>query len=90
MLVIDILVAPVFLENKNQWDVYLPGDEWIYLWNGTEISVPREGRNILVNAEVGNPPVFYRKNSKWSDLLQKFASCKNIFVTIICVYHLET
>nr|CAB3248268.1 probable glucan 1,3-alpha-glucosidase [Phallusia mammillata] len=73
----DLLVAPVFLEAQRTWQIYLPPDRWVYLWNGTEINVvpDEEGRGITVavNAEIGNPPVFYRKSSDFSQLFQRFA-----------------
>uniref|UniRef100_H2YA46 Glycoside hydrolase family 31 N-terminal domain-containing protein n=1 Tax=Ciona savignyi TaxID=51511 RepID=H2YA46_CIOSA len=72
----DILVAPVFLEAQHEWSVYLPPDHWVYLWNGTEIDVKASadgiGRNVRVNAEIGNPPVFYRKTSDWKTLFETF------------------
>ena len=30
----DLLVAPVYLEARENWDVYLPEGEWVYLWTG--------------------------------------------------------
>ncbi|XP_078489149.1 sulfoquinovosidase-like [Ciona intestinalis] len=72
----DILVAPVLFEDNYDWSVYLPADQWVYLWNGTEIFVPRSqdgtGMSVTVKAEMGNTPVFYRKGSPWSKLFQTF------------------
>lgn len=58
----DILVAPVIRPNKNnnsvpKRSVYLPNDEWIYLWNGREYA----GGVYDIDAPIGEPPVFIRK-----------------------------
>lgn len=58
----DILVAPVIKEGQTQWPVYLPEDEWIHLWSGSEYS----GGHYNVSCQIGYPPVFYRKNSRYS------------------------
>lgn len=62
----DILVAPVIEESKENWEVYLPEDEWIHLWSGKEY----KGGYITVDAPTGEPPVFYRKNSTYIDLFK--------------------
>lgn len=67
----DLLVAPVYNEGVNQWEVYLPQDNWVNLWTGEECS----GGNITVDAPLGKIPVFYRKDSSYAQL---FASLKNI------------
>ena len=76
-----MLVAPVLLEGHRSKSVYLPADDWIYVWNGSEISVAsnsdRIGRFVDVEAEVGNPPVFYRKASIWSKDFAKLQKCKS-------------
>ncbi|WP_347862040.1 alpha-glucosidase [Salimicrobium sp. PL1-032A] len=63
----DILVAPVLEEAKEKWGVYLPEDEWVHLWSNKEYT----GGNITVDAPIGEPPVFYRKNSLNADLFRK-------------------
>ena len=60
----DMLVAPVHQEGKNQWEVYLPEDEWVHLWSGKEY----RGGTVTLDAPIGQPPVFYRKDSNWKDL----------------------
>jgi len=55
----DLLIAPVYLADKKQWEVYLPKDQWIHLWSGTEYC----GGNVIVDAPIGYTPVFYRKDS---------------------------
>ncbi|WP_205831493.1 alpha-glucosidase [Bacillus sp. RO2] len=68
----DLLVAPVYEEGATTWDVYLPEDEWVHVWSGKEYA----GGDITVNAPIGEPPVFYRKNSEWADLFDKLKDIK--------------
>jgi sulfoquinovosidase len=63
----DLLVAPVYKENVNVWEVYLPEDEWLHLWTGKEYN----GGVVTVSAPIGYPPVFYRKHSKWKKLFEE-------------------
>ena len=60
----DMLIAPVYEQDKHEWDVYLPQDEWVHLWTGEEY----HGGEITVSAELGYTPAFYRKNSEFADL----------------------
>ncbi|MFT4145402.1 MAG: alpha-glucosidase [Mobilitalea sp.] len=60
----DMLVAPVYLEGETTREVYLPKDEWIHLWTGENF----EGGTVTVEAKIGYPPVFYRKNSEYAAL----------------------
>lgn len=63
----DLLVAPVIKPNLSEWKVYLPKDAWIHLWTGREYN----GGWQIVPAPIGQPPVFYRKGSKYTDLFEK-------------------
>lgn len=56
----DILVAPVLKERQIEKSVYLPQDEWIHLFTKKEYS----GGLAIVEAPLGKPPVFIRKNSE--------------------------
>ena len=40
---------------------------WVHLWTGEEAA---GGHTVTVPAPLGQPPVFYRKGSKWSQLFQ--------------------
>ncbi|MGG4130501.1 alpha-glucosidase [Paenibacillus illinoisensis] len=62
----DMLVAPVHQEAQTEWELYLPEDEWIHLWTGKEY----RGGSVTVAAPIGQPPVFYRKDSMWKDLFK--------------------
>lgn len=67
----DLLVAPVYEENRSDWTLYLPDDQWIHAWSGE----PYQGGEVTVKAPLGQPPVFYRANSEWLEL---FASLRNL------------
>jgi len=72
MLGSELLVAPVIEPNQNTWKVYLPEDDWIHLWSGVEYP----GGFIVVDAPLGKPPVFYRKNSKFTSLFESIVTSK--------------
>ncbi len=60
----DILVAPVHEANKDTWNVYLPDETWVHLLTGKEYT---KGEHEVL-APIGVPPVFYKKNSAYSNL----------------------
>ncbi|XP_035693945.1 sulfoquinovosidase-like [Branchiostoma floridae] len=66
----DVLVAPVYHEEVDTWDAYLPGEteEWVHLWTGASYT---GGQVVSVSAPVGEPPVFYRVASTWADVFRK-------------------
>ncbi len=59
----DILVAPVRKQGRSDRHVLLPDDTWIELATGKEY---RKG-DYLINAPLGQIPVFYRKNHTMLD-----------------------
>ena len=63
----DVLVAPVWQEGKAEWEVYLPEGNWIHMWGGREYG---KGK-CTVPAPLGEPPVFYKRGSKWAPLLKE-------------------
>ncbi len=67
----DMLIAPIYLKGNNRRTVYLPDDEWIYLWENKEYS---KGYYEF-EAPFGKPVVFYRKESKFCNI---FSEIKNI------------
>lgn len=60
----DMLVAPVYLGEQVQWEVYLPEGEWVHLWTGKEYG---KGTHV-VPATLGDTPVFYKKDSEFAPL----------------------
>lgn len=62
----DIMVAPVYDKEVSKWELYLPQDDWIYAWDGSE---QKGGQYVTVDAPIGKPPVFYRKASAYKKLL---------------------
>ncbi|MDF2615063.1 MAG: family 31 glycosyl hydrolase, alpha-glucosidase [Clostridia bacterium] len=63
----DLLVAPVYNKGEITRTLYLPQDEWVYLWDGSAY----EGGEVTVTAPIGKPPVFYRKGSNFRGLFTK-------------------
>ena len=58
----DLLVAPVIDAGVTSWRTYLPaGTSWVHVWSGSE---HRGGAEVEVMAPLGQPPVFYRKDSE--------------------------
>ncbi len=55
----DVLVAPIIKEGAVGRIVHLPKDEWIHLFSKKEYS----GGEVYIDAPIGEPPVFIRKNS---------------------------
>lgn len=66
----DLLIAPVIKPNLTSWEVYLPDDKWIHLWSGKEY---QKGW-IEIEAQIGQPPVFYLKSSKNKQLFEELKS----------------
>ncbi len=62
----DLLVAPVLDEGVDNWTAYLPNDNWIHLWTGEEYGCGE----VTVKAPIGQPPVFYRKDSNYRELFE--------------------
>ncbi|MBD3197590.1 MAG: alpha-glucosidase [Candidatus Lokiarchaeota archaeon] len=62
----DILVAPVIEPNKQEWRVYLPKEKWVHMWSGKSYE---KGWHII-STPLGEPPIFYRKESKYKRLFE--------------------
>jgi len=62
----DILVAPVLKAGAKGRNVTLPDDTWVHLFTGEEYN---KG-TVYVEAEIGQPPVFVRKESSDLDFLR--------------------
>ena len=65
----DILVAPVTERQQMKKEVYFPDDKWVHLWSGHEYA---KG-NHIVDAPIGKPPVFCRKDSAFLTEFLKLA-----------------
>lgn len=55
---------------------WLGNEKWIWLWNDDQKDpeVIEGPASVSVNATMGYPPVFYRHESKWANVLRKIAS----------------
>jgi len=65
----DLLVAPVYNQGETVKRVYLPEDDWVHVWSGATFT----GGWIEVDAPIGQPAVFYRKNSEQAEFLAEIA-----------------
>ncbi len=65
----DLLVAPVYEKGRSSRVVYLPNDTWIHLFTGKEY----QGGVASVDAPMGCPPVFVRKDATNIDKLLEVA-----------------
>ncbi len=70
----DLLVAPVLKPGARSWSVYLPKDDWVYLYDGTQYD---GGKWIIVPAPLGKPPVFYKQSSAYIDIFKKVTEIVN-------------
>lgn len=62
----DLLVAPVWQAGKSEWKTYLPkGADWVHVWSGEAYA---GGSDVTVAVPYGQPPVFHRAGSVFSDL----------------------
>ena len=58
----DLLIAPVIAAGATRWRTYLPaGETWIHVWSEAEYA---GGQDVEVPAPLGEPPVFYRRQSE--------------------------
>ncbi len=63
----DLLVAPVLTQGASGRKVYLPDDRWVHLFSGKEYG----GGEFEIDAPIGKPPVFIRKESPdFADLIE--------------------
>ena len=68
----DVLVAPVVDAGALRWTTYLPaGARWIHAWSGVEHP---GGSDAQVDAPLGQPPVFYRSDSRYAALFAALRS----------------
>ncbi|MCB1172914.1 MAG: alpha-glucosidase [Leptospiraceae bacterium] len=63
MLGPDIMVAPVLDADTDEVQLQLPADQWIHLWTGQEFGSADRSEQVLIEAPLGKPAVFYRKGS---------------------------
>jgi len=63
----DVLIAPSLPNDGRTRQLYLPDDEWVHLWTSRNFS----GGVAVVDAPLGRPAVFYRKNSAFAALFDE-------------------
>ena len=67
----DLLVAPVYEKGRTSRSVYLPNDAWVHLFTKKEYV----GGTHVIDAPIGYPPVFVRKDS---DRAKELLSVSNV------------
>ncbi|MCS6934098.1 MAG: alpha-glucosidase [Chitinophagales bacterium] len=66
----DLLVAPVTELGKRNIAVRFPEGEWLYAWDSNS-RIYRDGETVTIDAPLGMPAVFIRRQSKWQAYLQE-------------------
>ena len=61
----ELYVCPVIDKKKKYRQVFLPKGEWIHFWTGKALE---GGKEYRVGCSLGRIPVFYRKDSKFTDV----------------------
>jgi alpha-glucosidase (family GH31 glycosyl hydrolase) len=59
----EIMVAPVLDPGEDGVVVYLPAGRWVHLWTGERHGSLQRGVRETVSAPIGEPAVFYKKDS---------------------------
>lgn len=65
----DMVVCPVVEQGAFTRSVWLPAGEWVHLWSGETFA---RGSHT-VGAPMGEPPVFYRVESKYAELFREIS-----------------
>ena len=69
----DLYVCPVIERRAKKRRVHLPAGDWVHFWTGQ----PYAGSRVYtVDAPLGQLPVFYRKDSDYSELFRSAADNK--------------
>jgi alpha-glucosidase len=70
----DLLVAPVLAPGDTTRKVYFPGGRWKHWWSGKTFDADAGVLLSIVDAPVGQPPVFHRVGSPWEKLFSELAA----------------
>ena len=79
MLGADLMVCPVMDDGDTEVDCYLPKGGWLHLFLDSEYNLIDEGKKVRVDAPIGMPVVFYRKESESSNYFKNFKSKVTIY-----------
>ena len=66
----DLYICPVIERHAKKRQVHLPAGDWVHFWTGKPYA---GGQSYAVDALLGQLPVFYKKDSAYSDLFRKAA-----------------
>lgn len=79
MLGPEFLVRPVVSKGVRKVSVYLPKGEWIHLWTDKKYGNRQKGVWVDIEAPLGRPPVFYRRDSEAGRILNNGTPDKDPF-----------
>jgi alpha-glucosidase len=63
----ELLVAPVLDPGVEKVRVYLPAGRWVHVWSDREYGDEGKGTWVTVEAPMGRPAVFHKKDSEAGD-----------------------
>ena len=66
----DLYVCPVVERQAKTRRVHLPAGDWVHFWTGKPYA---GGQSYTVDAPLGQLPVFYKKDSEYSELFRRAA-----------------
>ena len=66
----DLFVAPVIDARATSRRVFLPDGGWVHFFSGK----PYSGGEHVIDAPLGQPPVFYRADSDFAELFKTAAA----------------
>ena len=67
--------SALFLDDGDtEVDCYLPKGGWLHLFSDSEYNLIDEGKKVRVDAPIGMPAVFYRKDSESSNYFKNLKS----------------
>lgn len=66
----DLLVIPIVKKKIKKLKIEIPSDGWTHLFTGQNFN---KGR-FTINTPIGQPPVFYRKDSKYIEVFMKITN----------------
>ncbi len=70
----DLYVCPVIRKGAKRRKLFLPKGEWVCFWNGREYHGEQK---MFFPSPLGRIPVFYRKNSSYTEVFRRAAEIIN-------------
>ena len=74
----DFLIKPVLQPGQTSVDVYFPEGEWVHLWSNQIYTHAGANQKIQIPAPLGQPAVFYLRDSASAQLVRETMKSKNL------------